>query len=65
MGKACFKERKSRNYKKSMILKPEWKMKIGRPRRRWMDGVEKDPSNLAIVNWRARAQESDGWRKFL
>jgi hypothetical protein len=30
-----------------------------------MDGVDKDLRNLDIVNWRAKAQERDGWRKFL
>jgi hypothetical protein len=32
---------------------------------RWMDGVEKVLRNLGVVNWRAKAQERDGWRKFL
>jgi hypothetical protein len=32
---------------------------------RWIDGVEKDLRNLSVVNRRARAQEWDGWRKFL
>jgi hypothetical protein len=27
-----------------------------------MDGVEKDPG---VVNWRAKAQKRNGWRKFL
>jgi hypothetical protein len=31
----------------------------------WMDGLEKYLRNLDIVNWRAKAQERDGWRKFL
>jgi hypothetical protein len=31
----------------------------------WMDGVEKDLRNLGVVNLRAKAQERDGWRKFL
>jgi hypothetical protein len=30
-----------------------------------MDGVEKNLRSLGVVNWRARAQEGDGWRKFL
>jgi hypothetical protein len=47
-----------------MIVRPEGKRKKGRPRMRWMDGVEKDLRNLGVVNWRAKAQETDGWRKF-
>jgi hypothetical protein len=48
-----------------MIAKPEGKMLKSRPRIKWMDGVEKDLRNLGIVNCRAKAQERDGWRKFL
>jgi hypothetical protein len=47
-----------------MIVKPEEKRKKGRPRMRWMDGVETDLRNLGVVNWRTKAQERDGWRKF-
>jgi hypothetical protein len=43
-----------------MIVKPEGKRKKGRPRMRWMDGVEKDLRNLG-VNWNAKAQDRDGW----
>jgi hypothetical protein len=32
---------------------------------RWMDSVEKDLGNLGVVNWKTKAQEQDGWRKFL
>jgi hypothetical protein len=28
---------------------------------RWKDDVE----DLGVVNWRAKAQDRDGWRKFL
>jgi hypothetical protein len=30
-----------------------------------MDGVEKDLRNLGVVKWKTKAQEWDGWRKFL
>jgi hypothetical protein len=30
-----------------------------------MGGVEKDLRNLDVVNWKTKAQEWDGWRKFL
>jgi hypothetical protein len=29
-----------------------------------MNGVEKDLGNLGVVNWKTKAQEQDGWRKF-
>jgi hypothetical protein len=47
------------------IGKPEMNRKKGRPRVRRMDGVEKDLRNLGVVNWRAKEQEWDCWRKFL
>jgi hypothetical protein len=47
-----------------MIVKPEGKRKKCTPRMRWMNGVEKDLSNLDVVNWKIKAQERDGWRKF-
>jgi hypothetical protein len=50
--------------KRLMIVKPEGKRKKGRPRMRWMDGVD-GLRNLGVVNWRAKAQERDSWRKFL
>jgi hypothetical protein len=30
-----------------------------------VDGVEKDLRNLGVVNWKTKAQERDGWVKFL
>jgi hypothetical protein len=47
------------------LVKPEGKRKKGRPRMRWMDGVEKDSRNLDVVNWKTKTQERDGRRKFL
>jgi hypothetical protein len=47
-----------------MTVKPEAKRKKGRPRMRWMDGVEKDLRNLGTVNWRTKAQDRDGWKTF-
>jgi hypothetical protein len=46
--------------KRLMIVKPEGKRKKGRPRMRWIDGVEKDLRSLGMVNWRAKAQR-EGW----
>jgi hypothetical protein len=51
--------------KRLMFVKPERKRKKGKPRMRWMDDVKKDLRNLDVVNWRAKTQERDGWRKFL
>jgi hypothetical protein len=48
-----------------LIVKLEGKRKKGRPRMRWMDGVEEDLRNLGVVNWKTKAREQDGWRKLL
>jgi hypothetical protein len=32
---------------------------------RWTDGLEKNLRNLDMVNWKTKAQERGGWRKFL
>jgi hypothetical protein len=48
-----------------MLVKPEGKRKKGRPRMRWVDGVKKALRNLGVVNWKSKAQERNGWRKFL
>jgi hypothetical protein len=46
-----------------MLVKPEGKRKKGRPKQRWMDGVEKNLRNLSVVNWKTKAQERNIWRK--
>jgi hypothetical protein len=48
-----------------MLVKPEGKRKKSRPRIRWIDGVEKDLRDLVAVNWKTKAQERDGWRKYI
>jgi hypothetical protein len=48
-----------------MLVKPERKRKKGRPRMKRMNGVVKKLRNMGVVNWKAKAQESDGWRRFL
>jgi hypothetical protein len=48
-----------------MLVKPERKRRKDRPRMRWTDGVEKNLRNLDLVNWKTKAQERDGWRRFL
>jgi hypothetical protein len=48
-----------------MLVNPEGKRKKGRPRMRWMNCVEKDLRNLGVVNWKTKAQEWVGRRKFL
>jgi hypothetical protein len=60
-----YKERNDEIIKRIMLVKPHGRRKKRRRRKRWMDGVEKDLRNLGMVNWKTKAQERDGWRKFL
>jgi hypothetical protein len=30
-----------------------------------MDGVTRDAERLGIMNWRIKARDRDGWRRFL
>jgi hypothetical protein len=64
MGRTCIRRENEEIIKRLMLVKPEGKRKKGRTRMRWMDGVEKDLRSLGVVNWRAKAQERNGWRKF-
>jgi hypothetical protein len=49
---------------KVWIGKPEGKGPIGRPRRRWKDGIRMDFGKmyLASVDWIGLAQDRDRWR---
>jgi hypothetical protein len=39
---------------------------IGRPRKRWMDGVQTDAKELLKVkNWKTRALDRDEWRHII
>ena len=37
----------------------------GRPKLRWLDGVEEDLRNLGIRGWRRRALDRDRWKEVL
>ena len=45
--------------KKLTLLRPEGSRGAGRPKLRWMDGVEVDFRTLGIRNWRRRALDTD------
>jgi hypothetical protein len=47
-----------------LVGKPEGKRPLGRPRRRWEDGVRMDlrEIGLEVVNWIRLAQDSNRWR---
>jgi hypothetical protein len=49
---------------KVLVGKPEGKRPLGRPRRRWEDGISMDlrETGLVGVDWIRLAQDRDRWR---
>jgi hypothetical protein len=48
---------------KVLVRKPEVKRPLGRPRRRWEDGIRMDLSDIGWgVDWIRLAQDRDRWR---
>jgi hypothetical protein len=49
---------------KVLVVKSEGKRPLGRPRRRWEDGVRMDLKEIGLgcVDWIRLAQDSDRWR---
>jgi hypothetical protein len=51
--------------KKLTLLRPEGSRRAGRPKLRWLDGVEEDFRTLGIMGWRRRALDRDRWKEVL
>jgi hypothetical protein len=49
---------------KVLVGKPEGKTPLGRPGRRWEDGIRMDLKEIGLrgVNWIRLPQDSDRWR---
>jgi hypothetical protein len=50
---------------KVLVGKPEGKRPLGRPRRRWEDGIRLDLGEIGLgggVDWIRLAQDRDQWR---
>jgi hypothetical protein len=49
---------------KVLVGKPEGKRPLGRPRRKWEDGIRVDLGEIGCwgVNWIRLAHDDDGWR---
>jgi hypothetical protein len=53
-----------RNVYRVLMEKPEGKRSLGRPRRRWEDGIRMDLREIGwgSVDWIQLAQDRDRWR---
>jgi hypothetical protein len=53
-----------RNMYRVLVGKPEGKRPLGRPRRRWEDGIKMDLEEIGWegVDWIHLAQDRDRWR---
>jgi hypothetical protein len=48
------------------VIKETGVRPIGRPRKRWMDGVQTNAKDLLKVkNWKAQALDRNGWRHII
>jgi hypothetical protein len=49
---------------KVLVGEPEGKKPLGRPRRRWKDGIRMDLREIGFggVDWIRLTQDGDGWR---
>ncbi|KAJ4438573.1 hypothetical protein ANN_14520 [Periplaneta americana] len=51
--------------KRVMLTQPDGTRRKGRPRSRWIDGVDGDARALGVRNWGMVALDRDGWRRVL
>jgi hypothetical protein len=53
-----------RKVNKVLVGKPEGKRPLGRPRRRWEDGIRMDLREIGLggVDWIPLSQDRDRWR---
>ena len=51
--------------KKLTLLRPEGSRQAGRPKLRWLYGVEEDLRTLGIRGWRKRAVDRNRWEEVL
>jgi hypothetical protein len=64
VGGACTRIGEKRNVYRLLVGKPEGKRPLGRSRRRWIDNIKRDLSDigLSVVDWISLAQERYRWR---
>jgi hypothetical protein len=67
MGRTCNTNVETRNSCRILVGKPEGKRPLGRPRRRWVDNVNMDLSEIGWggMDWIDLPQDRDQWRAFV
>jgi hypothetical protein len=64
MGTTCSTNGEKRNAYRTLVRNPEGKRSLGRPRRRWVDNIKMDLSEIGwnSMDWIDLAQDMDQWR---
>jgi hypothetical protein len=64
VGEACGTHGRGEKSVQGFGGKPEGKSSLGRPRRRWVDGIRMDLREIGLgcVDWIRLAQDRDRWR---
>jgi hypothetical protein len=64
VGRACGTNGRGRNVYRVLVENLEAKSPLGRPRRRWYDGIKMDLTEIGWggVEWIHLAQDRDQWR---
>jgi hypothetical protein len=64
MSRACSTNGEKRNAYRRLVGKPEGKIPLGRPRRRWMDSITMDlrEGGWSGMDWIDMPQDRDQWR---
>jgi hypothetical protein len=64
MGRVCSKMDEKWNAYRILVGKPEGKILLGRPERRWVDNIKMDIAEIGwgCVDWIDLVQDRDQWR---
>jgi len=52
-----------RTPKRILQWKPIGTRTTGRPRKRWIEGIEEDLQTMGVRRWRKQCEERAGWKK--
>ena len=67
MGGACSMYGEGRDVYRILVVKPEGKRPLGRPRRRWEDNTKMDLQEVGCgcMDWMDLPQDRERWRAFV